>query len=150
MKHAAKYYANILLLYSPLVKKLIETVTKMGLEINTIAPDHGLIWWGRPSKIIEAYDAWSDQKPKRKALVIYDTMWHSTGKMAHAIGQGLAEEKISVQLLNLKANHRRDVMTEVLDAGALIFGSATLNNGIWIKLKFNWYLSWRCCGNIIS
>jgi flavorubredoxin len=130
MKHAAKYYANILLLYSPLVKKLIETVAKMGLEIKMIAPDHGLIWRGHPSRILQAYDAWSDQKPKQKALIIYDTMWHSTEKMAYAIGQGLTEEKISVQLLDLKANHRSDIITEVLDAGALIFGSATLNNGM--------------------
>ena len=130
MKHAAKYYANILLLYSPLVKKLIEAVSKMGLEISTIAPDHGLIWKDHPSKIIEAYDAWSDQKPKQKALIIYDTMWHSTEKMARAIAQGLIGEKISVQLLDLKVNHRSDVMTEVLDAGALIFGSSTLNNGM--------------------
>ena len=130
MKHAAKYYANILLLYSPLVKKLIETVSKMGLEINMIAPGHGLIWRGSPSKIIQAYDNWSDQKAKQKSLIIYDTMWHSTEKMAHAIGQGLTEEKISVQLLDLRANHRSDIMTEVLDAGALIFGSPTLNNGM--------------------
>ncbi len=130
MKHALKYYANILLLYSPLVKKLIETVKKMGLEINVIAPDHGLIWRGNPLKIIEAYDTWSIQKPKQKALIVYDTMWHSTEKMAYAISDGLTEERISVQLLHLKGNHRSDVMAEVLDAGALLFGSATLNNGM--------------------
>jgi flavorubredoxin len=130
MKHASKYYANILLLYSPLVKKLFEAVGKMGLEIKTIAPDHGLIWRSHPAKILQAYDAWSDQKPKQKALIIYDTMWQSTEKMARAVGGGLAEEKVSVQLLDLKTNHRSDVMTEVLDAGALIFGSATLNNGM--------------------
>jgi len=130
MKHAAKYYANILLLYSPLVKKLIDTVTQMGLDIKMIAPDHGLIWRGDPLRIVQAYGAWSEQKPKQKALIIYDTMWHSTEKMAHAIGQGLAEEKISVQLLDLKGNHRSDIMTEVLEAGALIFGSPTLNNGM--------------------
>jgi flavorubredoxin len=130
MKHATKYFANILLLYSPLVKKLISTITQMGLEINMIAPDHGLIWRGSPSKIVQAYDTWSDQKPKQKALIIYDTMWDSTEKMAYAIGQGLAEEKISVQLLDLKSNHRSDIMTEVLEAAALIFGSPTLNNGM--------------------
>ncbi len=130
MKHASKYYANILLLYSPLVKKLIEAVKNMGLEIHMIAPDHGLIWRGNPLKIIEAYDTWSLQKPKQKALVIYDTMWHSTEKMAYAISDGLTEENIRVQLLHLKGNHRSDIMTEVLDAGALLFGSATLNNGM--------------------
>jgi flavorubredoxin len=130
MKHAVKYYANILLLYSPLVKKLLKSVRESGLDIKTIAPDHGLIWRAHPSGILQAYDDWSDQKPKAKALIIYDTMWHSTEKMARAIGQGLIGEKISVQLLDLKTNHRSDVMTEVLDAGALIFGSATLNNGM--------------------
>ncbi len=130
MKHALKYYANILLLYSPLVKKLIAAVKKMGLEIHMIAPDHGLIWRGNPFKIIEAYDTWSLQKPKQKALIIYDTMWHSTEKMAYAISDGLTEENIRVQLLHLKGNHRSDILTEVLDAGALFFGSATLNNGM--------------------
>ena len=130
MKHAAKYYANILLLYSPLIKKLIESVKGMGLDINVIAPDHGLILRGNPSKILQAYDTWSDQRPKKKALIIYDTMWHSTEKMARAVSNGLAEEGISVLLFDLKANHRSDVMTEALDAGALIFGSSTLNNGM--------------------
>ena len=94
MMHSAKYYANILLLYSPLVGKLIESVQEMGLEIDMIAPDHGLIWRGNPGKIIEAYDAWRQQKPKRKALVIYDTMWHATEKMAKAIADGLIQEGI--------------------------------------------------------
>jgi flavorubredoxin len=129
-KHAAKYFANILLLYAPLVKKLIASVRDLGLSIDMIAPDHGLIWRSNPAKIIEAYDTWSEQQPKRKALIIYDTMWQSTEMMAKAIASGLAEQNVSYQLFDLKGNHRSDVMTEVLDAGALIFGSSTLNNGM--------------------
>ena len=49
MAHAAKYYANILLLYSPLVQKLLGEVQKMGLPIDMIAPDHGVIWRGNPA-----------------------------------------------------------------------------------------------------
>lgn len=129
-KHAAKYYANILLLYSPLVRKLLGSVQELGLKIDMIAPDHGIIWRSDPARIIEAYDVWSQQKPKRKALVIYDTMWHSTEMMGKAIADGLGQEGVSVQIFDLKANHRSDVMTEVLDAGALVFGSPTLNNGM--------------------
>ena len=44
MAHAAKYFANILNLYSPLILKLLNQVKEMGLEIDTIAPDHGIIW----------------------------------------------------------------------------------------------------------
>jgi flavorubredoxin len=128
--HAAKYYANILLLFSPLVQKLLANVQKMGLEIDMIAPDHGLIWRTHPGKIIEAYDTWSKPQARDKAVIIYDTMWQSTEKMAFAIAEGLIEEGIEVKMLNLKLNHRSDIMTEVLDARAIILGSSTLNNGM--------------------
>nr|WP_244085468.1 flavodoxin domain-containing protein [Desulforhabdus sp. TSK] len=128
--HAAKYYANILLPFSPLVGKLIESVQKLGLEIDMIAPDHGLIWRQNPSKIVEAYGRWSRQETRKKALIIYNTMWRSTEKMAMAIADGLGQEGVEFKILNLNLNHRSDVMTEVLDAKALILGSSTLNNGI--------------------
>ena len=130
MGHAAKYYANILLLYSPLVQKLLGEVQKMGLPIDMIAPDHGVIWRGNPTAIIEAYDRWSKQLTADKAVVIYDTMWHSTEKMALAIADGLIREGISTKVLNLRYNHRSEVMTEVLDAKAIICGTSTLNNNM--------------------
>lgn len=130
MAHAAKYYANILMLYSPLVQKLLAQVNEMGLEIDTIAPDHGVIWRGDPGKIIGAYDHWSSQATVPKALVIFDTMWHSTETMAKAVADGLQDEGLSVKLMNLAFSHRSDVMTEVLDAAAMVFGSSTLNNGM--------------------
>ncbi|MBU1741636.1 MAG: flavodoxin domain-containing protein, partial [Proteobacteria bacterium] len=128
MRQAAKYYANILLLYSPLIRKILKNVAEMNLAIDMIAPDHGLIWRKDPGSIISAYDSWSRQKTKPKALVIYDTMWHSTETMAKAIAGGIVEQGVSVKLMNLAVNNRSDVMTEVLDAQALVFGSATLNN----------------------
>ncbi|MGQ9670314.1 MAG: FprA family A-type flavoprotein [Desulfosoma sp.] len=130
LRHAAKYYANILLPYSPLVQKLLAAVTEIKLDIDMIAPDHGIIWRSDPKAILDAYDTWSLQKAQRKALVIYDTMWQSTEKMAHAVASGLAEEGVAYKVLNLKHNHRSDILTEVLDSKALIFGSPTLNNGM--------------------
>jgi flavorubredoxin len=128
--HAAKYYANIILPYSKLVQKLLAQVKEINLKLDMIAPDHGLIWRKNPGKILECYDEWSQQKSKLKALVIYDTMWHSTEMMAQAIMEGLVEEGVSAQSFDLAVNHRSDIITEVLDAGALIIGSSTLNNGM--------------------
>ena len=130
MPHARKYFANILLLYSPLILKLVDKVTEMGLPIDMICPDHGILWRKDPSKIINAYVEWSTQKPKRKALVIYDTMWHSTETMGEAIVDALGEEGVDARLMHLRNWHRSDIMTEVLDAGAIIVGSPTLNNGL--------------------
>ncbi|MDY6855879.1 MAG: FprA family A-type flavoprotein [Thermodesulfobacteriota bacterium] len=130
MPHAQKYFANILLLYSPLILKLVDKVTDMGLEIDTICPDHGIIWRKDPNKIIQAYVEWSKQKPKKKALVIYDTMWGSTRKMAETIVDAISNEGIEAKSMHLRSWHRSDIMTEVLDAGAVIVGSPTINNGL--------------------
>jgi flavorubredoxin len=134
MYHARKYFANILLLYSPLILKLVEKVTEMKLQLDMICPDHGIIWRKDPSKIINAYVEWSRQEPKRKALVIYDSMWHSTEKMAMAIVDGLGEEGVDAKPMNLRQWHRSDIITEILDAGAVIIGSPTLNNGLFPTL----------------
>lgn len=130
MPHAQKYYANILMLYAPKTLKLMEKVTEIGLELNMICPDHGVIWRKDPGKIINAYVQWSKQTPKRKAVVVYDTMWHSTEKMADAVASGLNAEGISVRPMYLRKWHRSDIMTEVLDAKAVVVGSPTLNNNL--------------------
>jgi flavorubredoxin len=130
MSHAQKYFANILLLYSPLVLKLVEKVTRMGLPIKMICPDHGIMWRKDPGKIIRAYVQWAQQKPQKKALVIYDSMWHSTQAMAEAIVDALAQERVEARTMHLRTIHRSDAMTEVLDAGAILVGSPTLNNGL--------------------
>ncbi len=130
IRHAAKYYANILLPYSALIQKLIGNVQKMDLKINMIAPDHGLIWRHNPLQIVASYAEWSRQVPKRKAVIVYDTMWRSTETMAKAVADGLVEGGVSTKLMDLGVSHRSDVITELLDAGAVIVGSSTLNNGM--------------------
>jgi len=124
----AKYFANILLLYSPLVLKLLERVVTLGIEIDAIAPDHGPIWRKDVSRILGWYAKWAAQEPTDKAVIVYDTMWQSTEKMARAIADGIAAGGARAKLLSLISRHRSDVVTEVLDAGALLVGSPTMNN----------------------
>ncbi len=130
MAHAAKYYANILMIFSPNVKKLLEKVAEMNLDIDMIAPDHGLIWRKNTGEILEAYRSWSRHESKEKVVMVYDTMWHSTEKMAKAISEGIISEGVSLKLMDLKVNHRSDIVTEILDAKGVVFGSPTLNNGM--------------------
>jgi flavorubredoxin len=134
MPYAKKYFANILLLYAPLITKLIDKVVDLGLEIDMICPDHGIIWRENPGKIIEAYARWSRQEPEKKAVVVYDTMWESTRKMAEAITSGIIHEGVPAKPLHLRKWHRSDVMTEVFDARAVIVGSPTLNNTLYPSL----------------
>ncbi|MGD0278700.1 MAG: FprA family A-type flavoprotein, partial [Smithella sp.] len=126
----ATYYANIVLPYSPVVLKTLDKVAASGMKIKIIAPDHGPVWRKDVGRIVELYKKWALQKPTAKAVVVYATMWHSTEKMAEAISESLAQAGIKVKLFSMNETHRSEVVYEVLDAGALIVGSPTLNNNI--------------------
>ena len=125
---AATYYANILLPYSPLVIKLLDRVEKSGIPISIIAPDHGPVWRTDPARILSHYQKWAEQRPTNKAVVLYNTMWHSTEMMARAIEEGLRTGLTQVKVMSMDVFHRSDAAYEILDAGALIAGSSTLNN----------------------
>jgi flavorubredoxin len=134
-EHAKKYFANILLLYAPKVKALIESVVASGLDIKTICPDHGIIWRNDPGAIITKYIAWSDQTPEKKAVVLYDTMWKSTEKMAEAITSGLNAGGVEAIPMHVRKWHRSDIMTEIVNAKAIVVGSPTLNNCLYPTLS---------------
>jgi len=126
----ATYYANIVLPYSAIVLKALEKVASSGLKIKIIAPDHGPIWRNDLELILNLYKKWASQKPMAKAVVIYATMWHATEKMARAVSESLAEAGVRVRMLSMNENHRSQAAYEMLDAGALLVGSPTLNNNI--------------------
>jgi flavorubredoxin len=127
---AAKYYANIILPFSNLVAKLMAKLPELNLKLKMIAPDHGPVWRTHIDKIIKLYNRWSDLQPTLKAIVTYDTMWHSTEKMALAIADGLLEGGAQPKVMPLSTFHNSDIVTEIMDSGALVVGSPTFNSGI--------------------
>jgi flavorubredoxin len=134
MKHAAKYFANILWPLAPLILKKVDEVAKMNVPIDLIGPSHGLIWRKDPGRIIQAYVDWSKGKARKKVVIIYDSMWGSTESLAKSILRGLIEEGVEVKVLHLRSNHRSDIVEEMLEAKGILLGSPTLNNGMFPTL----------------
>jgi len=130
MEEASKYYANILWPFSQLVIRKIEEIQKLGLKISMIAPSHGIIWRSNPTKIVEAYLKWAKGEAGRKILVVYDTMWGSTEKMAKAIVDGISSEGVETMLFRLPVSDRGDIIKELLEARGILIGSSTINNGV--------------------
>jgi len=128
MQEAKKYYANIVLPYSSQVQKALQAVA--GLEIDIIGPSHGIIWRSHIPEIIAEYKKWSANQTENKALIIYDTMWKSTEKMAYAIQNAFEDKDVHTRMFNLEKNHISDVMTELIDAKYICVGSPTLNNSM--------------------
>jgi flavorubredoxin len=135
MEEAAIYYANILMPVAPLITRKIQEIIQMGIAPVMIAPSHGIIWRSNPSKIIKAYLDWSSGLSRNKVVVVYDTMWGSTDKMARAIAEGAISEGVEVKFLKLRASELSEVVTEILDAKAVVVGSPTLNNQMFPTLS---------------
>ena len=126
-----EYFANIVNPYAPIVQKTFAELQKLDWEIDMIAPDHGLIFRGDDVAFaIAEYAELAAQTPTMRAVVAYDTMWHSTEHMATAIAEGLKAGGCEVSIMYLKSNHHSRVMTEVSRSGAVVVGSPTHNNGI--------------------
>jgi flavorubredoxin len=132
---AKKYYANILLPFSGQIKKLFKQIEDSGMEFNIIAPDHGPLWRGDDiKKIFGWYRKWCEPIKGDSALIIYDTMWGSTEKMARVIAEGIACTGLIPRVASLKSVHRSDIVTIMMDCSLLIIGSPTLNNNIFPSL----------------
>ncbi len=128
IEEARKYYANIVLPYSVQVQKALSELA--GLKIDMIAPSHGIIWRKNVSLIVGEYVKWSSGDVKKKALIIYDTMWNSTAMIAEAIGSAFQEKNYNIKMFSLQSNHMSDIMTEILEAEYICVGSSTLNNNM--------------------
>lgn len=130
LQEALKYYANILTPFSDRVIRKIEEVVALNLPVKTIAPSHGVIWRRDPMQIVRHYQAWAAQKPKRRAVVVYDTMWNATERMAKAIGEGLADAGVDSKVFHAALTDANDLMVEIFEAELVVIGSCTHNNGI--------------------
>lgn len=128
MEEAGKYYANIVLPYGSQVQKALDAVSD--LEIEVIAPSHGIMWRSQIPDIIREYRKWSANETDDKAVIVYDSMWNSTEKIAYAVQAAFENKGISTRMMNLKTNHISDIMTQVLTAKYICVGSSTLNNNI--------------------
>jgi flavorubredoxin len=128
MQEAETYYANIVMPLWMSVSRAFKSLE--GVEIDMIAPSHGVIWRGNPGIILEAYQRWVEGVSKQKVVVVYDTMWGSTERVANSLVEGVAAEGVEVRLHRLSETHNSDVIADLLEARAVLVGSPTLNNGL--------------------
>jgi flavorubredoxin len=125
MFEAKKYYANIVMPFGSPVRKTLEKASK--LDIQILAPSHGVVWRRHIADILRLYQDWTVCKSAPKVLVAYDTMWESTARMAHAINDGASVPGVEAKLIYVRASDLTTLATEAIDTAAFAFGSPTLN-----------------------
>lgn len=130
LQEAAKYYANIVMPYGEQVLKVLNTLKSVPLSM--ILPSHGLLWRRREDidQIIKCYNQWAQYVSDNRVVIIYDTMWHTTEKLAINLYELLVKENIPVKLINLDKTHISDAITQVMLSKFVLLGSPILNNKI--------------------
>lgn len=127
---AAKYYGNILWPFSPLILKKIDEIKKLNIPLKMIAPSHGIIWRSQPMKIVTSYLRWANNETRPKAIIVYETMWGATEKMARKIAEGIIDSGVSLRLFDINRSERTEIIKEMLDAKGYLIGSSTHDMGM--------------------
>lgn len=130
MEREADYYANIILPFGNAVKKLLEQLETV--EIKMICPSHGVIL---PESFIpmiwKKYHQWSENYTNpNKVVIVYDTMWGTTKKMADALAVEWSAKGMEVELISLTEKHYSYAMGRILEAKYIFVGSPTLNSSM--------------------
>ncbi len=126
MEEAKKYYANILMLYGKQAQTALAALGSLPIEM--ILTGHGISWRAHIPEILDAYKKWSAGELEEKAVVVFDSMWGSTERLARAITDAFTAKGVPVAYFDLRADHISDVITEVLTSKYLAVGSPTINN----------------------
>jgi flavorubredoxin len=125
MDEAQKYYANILWPFNMIISAKFSEIKKLNLDIEIIAPSHGLVWRKHVSEIMQKYSYWASHNCKNRIAVVYETMWGSTEKMARKIIEGITSQGVEAVLFDVTKNDRPEIASYMLDAKGWIFGSST-------------------------
>ena len=123
---AKKYYANILMPFGKQAQTALKALD--GLEFKLIATGHGVIWRTHIDKILDLYRRWSSGTVDERAVVVFDSMWHSTEILARTIAEAFAQRKIPAAFYDLKATPMSDIVTDIFTSKYLAVGSPTINN----------------------
>ena len=101
-----------------------------------IAPSHGCIWSGKDevNTILGLYAKWASGKNEGKAVVVYDSMWGATAKMAETVMAEFQDAGIPVTKHCLAVENVSEVMVDFLDAAYVCIGNPTLNNQLFPRV----------------
>lgn len=128
MEEAKKYYANILWPFGSLIASKLSAIKKLNLEIEMIAPSHGLIWRKYIPQIMDKYLCWAANSTQNKIAVVYETMWNSTEAMARKIVEGITSQGVEAFLFDITKCDSTELSAYMLDAKGFVFGSSTHDN----------------------
>ena len=124
-QEAMRYFANIVVSFSKPVLMAIAKLAKV--EINMVAPSHGLVWRKDAMRIVQLYEKWSNYREKAEAGVtlLTGSMYGNTDKMAAAIEEGLRESQVPYQRFDVSRDHVSYILPSLMARQGVMIGAPT-------------------------
>ena len=125
-KEALRYYVTVVAKFSGPVLRAIEKLRD--LQVDIIAPSHGLIWRRSPSTIVELYRLWASyaSSPGEPAItLIYGSMYGHTEKFMNAVAQGVSREGVPVEIFDAARTHPAYILPYLWTRQGVIIGAPT-------------------------
>jgi flavorubredoxin len=120
---AKRYFAEIMMPFRVNVRKHIERLRDMDIEI--VGPSHGPIHLN-PKHIMDAYYEWSSDEVKNEVVLPFVSMHGSTRRMAEYLTDQLQKRGIVVRPFDLVSTDTGNLAMALVDAATLVMGSSTV------------------------
>lgn len=130
-RESLRYYANIVAKFSGPTLRAIEKLATVPIDI--IAPSHGLIWRGRPGRIVELYRKWAELAKgggEKAVTLLYGSMYGSTERMMNAVVQGISEVGVPVEIFDAARTHASYILPSLWTKEGVLVGAPTYEGAL--------------------
>ncbi|MBR8732136.1 Nitric oxide reductase [Porphyromonas levii] len=134
MPEAHRYYTCIVGKYGSFVQKTLDRALQLDIEV--IAPVHGVVWKKHIPEILELYRKMATYEAEPGVVMIYGSMYGNTDELAEVIGRSLGAHGVDrVVMHHMGHSSASQVISDVFRYKAVIVGSPTYNNGMWPRVE---------------
>jgi len=128
---ALRYYVNIVAKYS---RPTLMAIDKLGgLDIDVIAPSHGLVWRSDPARIVELYRAWAGYASSAGdpgITVVYGSMYGHTEAMMNAVAEGASSSGLAVSIYDAARTDVSYVLPSLWTKRGVLIGAPTYEGNL--------------------
>lgn len=125
-EEAVRYYANIVSAFSDFTRRAAAKLN--GLEIDVVAPGHGIVWRQNPYKIINDYLRYMNydkEVDRDEVTVIYGSMYGMTEKAATYVIEKLKEFPVKIHAHKVPETSWGQILASAWTSKAIVLAMPT-------------------------
>jgi len=131
IQEALRYYVNIVARFSRPVLRAIAKLS--GLNIDVIAPSHGLLWRRDPGQIVALYEKWAGyaSSPGEPGVtLVYGSMYGNTEAMMNAVAEGISKTGLPLAIYDAARTHVSYILPSLWTNAGVMIGAPTYEGSL--------------------